>query len=718
LVLLLFLNLSEQHAEKSMKNLGVYSRILLMLMFTGFIFLALMSVMYYITSKQEKLMFNSSQMLLNKEVSSLITVKTESLKQVVYDYTYWNDFVEHLKIVDTNWYNNNITTILTTYRFDYACVYDTSFHIVHETASKDFMSREFIPKEALIKLEKTGFLNFFQITSDGVVEISSASVHPDNDPFHTLTKPSGYLFLAKKWNNDFLQELTNLSGATTKLSAPSDTVVTNSKYSISTFQRLPDLEGNEVARIIFIRSSDSLKLHHQMTVFMLLIVLGSIISTLLIFHFTSRKWISKPLKLVTSILKSGNTSDVNELQKSNSEFRHIGFLFSEFVNQKDELRQAKEKAEESDRLKSAFLANMSHEIRTPMNGILGFAELLKEKELTGAEQQKYIRIIEKSGLRMLGIINDIVDISKIESGQMEISMSAMNLNELVESIHSFFKHEVERKGMQIYYKNSLPAKDTMIITDGGKIYSILANLVKNAIKFTRTGFIEFGYEKKGETLEFFVKDSGIGISQEQREIIFERFRQGSESLTRNYEGSGLGLSISKAYVQMLGGNIRVESEEGKGSLFYFTIPYIPYQSEKNSISKAEGDEGEGNRRFNLKILIAEDDETSVDFITEVVRKFCREVLYSKTGIETIESVRYKPDIDLVLMDIRMPEMNGYEATRQIRQFNKDIIIIAQTAYALSGDREKAIEAGCNDYISKPLNKNELIALLEKYFNRS
>src|SRR5450759_1389472 len=238
-----------------------------------------------------------------------------------------------------------------------------------------------------------------------------------------------------------------------------------------------------------------------------------------------------------------------------------------------ELIIAKEQAEESDRLKSAFLTNMSHEIRTPMNGILGFTELLKEPNLSSDDQQNFIQIIQVSGARMLYTINNIVDASKIESAIMKVDIKDTNINEKMEFTYKFFRPEVEMKGLQLLFKNGLPAKEAIINTDNEKVYAILTNLVKNAIKFTYEGSIEFGYEKKGEYLEFFVKDTGIGIQQNQHKIIFERFRQGSESYNRGYEGSGLGLSICKSYVEMLGGNIWVESEEGKGSTFYFTIPY-------------------------------------------------------------------------------------------------------------------------------------------------
>jgi signal transduction histidine kinase/ActR/RegA family two-component response regulator len=397
--------------------------------------------------------------------------------------------------------------------------------------------------------------------------------------------------------------------------------------------------------------------------------------------------------------------------------KELAFQNEEKEKRAAELIIAKEKAEESDRLKSAFLANMSHEIRTPMNGILGFAELLKEPKLTGEEQQEYIGIIEKSGARMLNIINDIISISKIESGQIEISISETNVNKQIVFLYTFFKPEAELKGIQLSIKNSLPAKEAIINTDREKIYSIFTNLIKNAIKFTVAGSIEFGYEKKENCLEFFVKDTGIGIRQAQKEIIFERFRQGSESLTRNYEGAGLGLSISKAYVEMLGGKIWVESELGKGSIFYFTIPCNVESEEKNVIQDIVSDDGEENQINNLKILIAEDDETSEMLLRMAVKIFCKEILTVRTGVEAIEACRNNPDIDLVLMDVKMPEMDGYTAVRHIRQFNKDVVIIAQTAYGLAGDREKAMNAGCNGYISKPIKKDELMALIQKHFNK-
>jgi PAS domain S-box-containing protein len=386
-----------------------------------------------------------------------------------------------------------------------------------------------------------------------------------------------------------------------------------------------------------------------------------------------------------------------------------------------ELIKAKEKAEESDRLKSAFLTNMSHEIRTPMNGILGFAELLKEPNLSTDDQQDFIQTIQISGERMLNTINNIVDVSKIESGLIDILIDETNINKKLEFTYKFFKPEVEKKGLQLVIKNGLPTNDAVIRTDNEKVYGILTNLMKNAIKFTYDGSIEFGYVLKPDSqpaeLEFYVKDTGVGIPKNLHQTIFERFRQGSNDLNRLYEGSGLGLSIAKSYVDMLGGKIWVESEVGKGSTFYFTIPYRSKGVENTEIKDVDSTELNKVQMKELKILIVEDDEVSYSLLKRTIQKIGKEVLHAITGVEAIEACRSNPDLDLVLMDIRMPIMDGNEATRQIRQFNKDVIIIAQTAYAFAGDSVKAIEAGCNDFITKPINMTSLFELIKKNLNK-
>lgn len=316
---------------------------------------------------------------------------------------------------------------------------------------------------------------------------------------------------------------------------------------------------------------------------------------------------------------------------------------------------------------------------------------------------------------MLNIINDIINISKINSGLMLVNYTKVNLNEILSFIGSFFKLEVEQKGLQLILNDNLFVNKLFIKTDKEKLIAVLTNLVKNAIKFTRKGHIEFGYSIIENKLLFFVKDTGTGVLPEQKELIFERFRQGSESLTRDYEGSGLGLSISKAYIELLGGKIWVESVFEKGSEFYFTIPYniaVEEKIIKNKLPKID----KNNQPQNLKVLIVEDDLTSELLLTTFLEKYSKEILKAKNGREAIQICRKNSDIDLILMDIHMAEMDGYETTKKIREFNSDVIIIAETAFALSGDKEKSIDAGCNDYISKPINQEVLIELIKLYIN--
>lgn len=398
-------------------------------------------------------------------------------------------------------------------------------------------------------------------------------------------------------------------------------------------------------------------------------------------------------------------------------YRGIDKDITERKRFEQQLIKAKEKAEESDRLKSAFLANMSHEIRTPMNSILGFTDLLLNPDLNSEERENFIKIVHKSGQRMLNTVTDIVEISKIEAGIVSIRNQEIDINSEVEEMVHFFKPEANVKGLNLMIDLFLPDNKKHIETDKDKLYSIISNLIKNAIKYSESGTIKVGCGLNDSLIEFYVKDTGIGIPAHRQEAIFNRFEQADIADTRVFEGSGLGLAIAKSYVEMLGGKIWVESKEGIGSTFNFTLPVKRNLDDNSSTEKKNLSKYEKSKSLNrrLKILIVEDDETSRNYLSILVNDFSKEIMEAETGDKALELCQKYKDIDLILMDIQLPGMNGYEATRQIREFNKDVIIIAQTAFALSGDKEKAIEAGCNDYISKPVNTTKLQSLLQKYF---
>ena len=379
-----------------------------------------------------------------------------------------------------------------------------------------------------------------------------------------------------------------------------------------------------------------------------------------------------------------------------------------------ELIDAKDKAQESDRLKSAFLANMSHEIRTPMNGIIGFLDLLNEPGLSNSEQKHYLNIIKRSGDRLLQTINDIIELSKIEAGELPVLKTRVNINETLVYYKDFFQPEAQLKGIEL--KLVLNNKDVYSNTDLNKLESILSNLIKNALKFTDAGYIEIGFACAEKFMNFYVKDTGRGIPKNRVNAIFDRFVQADLNITRGYEGSGLGLSITKAFVEMLGGKIWVESELGKGTVFYFQLPFEGIEAGQINQNKLELAKETIPQSVHKKknILIAEDDEVSYKLIETILNDKLINLIWAKNGKEAVLLFKENRDIDLIFMDIKMPVMDGIEATKEIRKMNKKVPIIAQTAFALSGDREKALAAKCNDYLSKPLKKQELIQLVNTY----
>jgi PAS domain S-box-containing protein len=388
---------------------------------------------------------------------------------------------------------------------------------------------------------------------------------------------------------------------------------------------------------------------------------------------------------------------------------------NERLIKEQKLITAKEKAEESDRLKSAFLANMSHEIRTPMNGIIGFLDLLKEPDLSEENKVAYFNIVTQSGHRLLDTINDIIEISRIEAGEVSVKMSEVNCSELLGYYHGFFRQQTDQKGLNYNISNQIPDGILCFKTDRNKLECIITNLLKNAIKFTQSGSVEFVCSMVGDNLVFHIKDTGVGIPGDRIEAIFDRFVQADISSSRPHEGSGLGLSIVKAYLEILNGKIWVESKPGKGSTFSFSIPYI--QSKQAESKHVIADVINEISIACAKILIAEDDSASYLYLEKLLSGPGTVLLHTTNGEDTVRLVRDNPDISIILMDIRMGGMSGLEATEQIRLFNKNIPIIAQTAYSLGGDRERAIEAGCSDYISKPVSRSELNRIVNKYILR-
>lgn len=372
-----------------------------------------------------------------------------------------------------------------------------------------------------------------------------------------------------------------------------------------------------------------------------------------------------------------------------------------------ELIQAKDHAEESDKLKSAFLANMSHEIRTPINGILGFAELLRESHLTAEERTEFLDIIRENGKQLLGIINDIIDLSKIEANQLQIKPDLVDIHAMLTELYKFFAYDsrIVEKKIDLHYHFG-QEKALVLQTDPVRLRQVLFNLLANAVKFTDAGFIRFGYEFKDESIRFFVTDSGLGIHPSQKVSIFDRFVQADNAGTRKIKGTGLGLAISKGLTELMGGRIGVESVPGTGSEFYFTLPK---SVERSATLKPHKPAEDMNYDWaNKTILIAEDDNINFKYLEILLKKTNIRIIRASDGEEAINQFRDNENIDLILMDIQMPNIDGYEATQVIKSLRKDVPIIAQTANAMNEDMEHCLEAGCDGYISKPIDKQTLL----------
>ena len=389
--------------------------------------------------------------------------------------------------------------------------------------------------------------------------------------------------------------------------------------------------------------------------------------------------------------------------------------------------EAKEKAEESDQLKSAFLNNLSHEIRTPMNSIVGFSQLLKNPKISSDKRMLFIDRITNSSHQLLSIVEDIINISKIDSQQIGLIENELSVNELMTELYNKYHHISKGKNIKLAYFKSLDFGKDLIFTDQFKLKQVLDNLISNAIKFTMIGSVTFGCkllpvktnvrssqleENNGLSLQFYVKDTGIGIDKSMHNEIFDRFRQVELSATREFGGLGLGLAISKAYIELMGGKIWMESELNKGSEFYFTLPYRPVDKKWLNYTKYIFEKKE-IKWNNKTILIAEDDQINYLLLVELLAKTGLTILHAKTGREAID-ICLSRSLDLILMDIKMPDLDGYQATKIIKQKFPNLKVIAQTAYAHPSDERKAKEAGCDDYIAKPIIKEQLFKTMNKY----
>ena len=397
--------------------------------------------------------------------------------------------------------------------------------------------------------------------------------------------------------------------------------------------------------------------------------------------------------------------------------KHYQVINQDITEQKNltlQLIEAKNKAEESDRLKTSFLHNISHEIRTPMNAIIGFSGLLNDPDLSPEKRVHFTNIIVQSSNQLLSIITDIVSIATIEAGQVKVLEKEFDILDDMELLYVQFLLKAAQQNIRLSHESSLRKEEAMILSDETKVVQIMTNLINNALKFTKEGYILYGCRKVSDVLEFFVEDTGIGIPESKHEEIFKRFSQVDNSYSTFVGGSGLGLSISKAYVEILGGRIWLKSEPGKGTCFFFTIPYKSNIVNKPSLEPIH--ELDISISGKPVVLIAEDEDSNFLYLNEILSVLNCKIIRAKNGLEAVSKC-VETSIDLVLMDLKMPVMDGYEASIRIKEINPSIPIIAQSAYISEIDRQKALDCGCSDFISKPIHSDMLINKILEYFNK-
>lgn len=426
-------------------------------------------------------------------------------------------------------------------------------------------------------------------------------------------------------------------------------------------------------------------------------------------HVNIYKFLTIPVFVDDKIVAvAGVANKENDYNKQ--DIRQLSLLMdsvwkiSERISLIKDLEIAKNKAVESDRLKTAFLQNVSHEIRTPLNAICGFSDMLIDDTFSVEKRRSFVSIIQNSSQKLLEIVTDILTISALETNQEKVKIEEVDINEMLIELLAKYKVATSNHNISLYSKQGLTNKDAKIFTDKEKLLRVFNNLLSNAVKFTSIGTIEFGYELKNKELLFYVKDSGIGIKPEYQDLIFERFRQADKTIQQDYGGTGLGLAISKGYVELLGGKLTLESELDNGTTFYFSIPYKPV----NII--------DDNKKDKKTVLIAEDEEFNFLFLEELLLELDVKIIHAKNGEEAVEIFNKNRNIDLVLMDIKMPKMDGYTATKLIKEKNPNMPIIAQTAYALNQEIERYGDV-FDDYLSKPIKAQQLFQKVQNYFKK-
>lgn len=523
-----------------------------------------------IKNKQGRVFRETTRSQLNQSIGLFIDIKEAVLKNTLQDYTFWDEMVDFVNKPDTVWAELNLDPALSTFKFHAFWIFDTTGTKVYSFHDEDYPNLKDLPLSAEIfkDLYKKRYIHTHIFSEGRVIEFLGSTIHPTNDP-DKLTSPKGYLFFARVWTNKFIKEFSEVTATQIDVSGQITKTVQKDNSFIYINKPLKTFENKTAAFINIKQEISAFSVFQRFSNILIIILIfcsGLILFTIL---YASTRYVNKPLQIIEIALANDNPENIDKLKNYSDEFSAIGKLITKFIEQKKELVIAKNRAEESERLKSAFFANVSHEIRSPLNGIVGFSDLIANTNLDKEKTQRFAKYINKGSMDLLRILNDILDFSRIEAKQLEIIPSIFNIHQIFEELEEKYEIHGDNTEIKVAFHRG---PDIEMNTDSLRLKQILINLIDNAIKFTSKGVIEIGYEVFNKEIEFYVKDMGVGIPEDKIEIIFDRFRQINETSTRRHGGSGLGLAICKGLVTLMNGDVWVASKEGQGSTFYIRLP--------------------------------------------------------------------------------------------------------------------------------------------------
>ncbi len=701
----------------SLSKLNTYYRIIFLVLCICALFFLLYFILYIYTERQEKKVYESTLYEFQGEVNSIYKLNIKPHMSTLTDVTYWDSLVAFTKTGDKNWYKDHIAFEFPAYEVDLIEVYNLDKALLASTHSNKLRSASFLNEEAFQWIVQEKSTRFYYRLPEGIVEVYAGTIHPSDDSNKTKHSPSGFFVMARLLDREYLN---HFEGITSSLVAIDSLRITSPLHEhLLTQIALKDEQQQVLSYLTFKRTFN---LSFQTSRQILLIIFLVTVFNLFVFLYYYRKWVYRPLQLITQILETPDRKSIEQLKMTSGEFGRIGNLFDAYNQQRKQLEIAKRKAEESDLLKSAFLANLSHEIRTPMNAIMGFSKLINEEALSEKERSNYLQIIHESGKNLTSIIEDLIEMSRIDSKQITPNYKYIDLDQCMTDLYHSLRITIPpHKNLSLHLSKKNTSLPFRILMDEVKLKQMITNLVTNAIKFTDTGEIRVAYsvdEKKGLLL-FKVTDTGLGIEKKNLRVIFDRFRRVEDDIHLERGGLGLGLSITKAYVDLMGGKITVDSTPGSGTTFLIELPF---QADTCPLEIATDPAAypSPSPQVRLKdktILVAEDDDINYLLINKLLQLKQYRTLRATNGWQAIELLKNHPEIELVLMDIKMPKLDGFETLKHIREMKLTIPVIANTAYSSLEDKERMKAAGFDGYLPKPVQKNEMYDLLEVLLSR-